>query len=235
MICDLRLGRWQDALLDVEADSLITDAPFSRVTHKGYRSGSLAEGVASYPPLTRADACELALSWHERIRRWVVIFGDHVSREWHREAWAAFPEWYAFNAPVVWAQKNGPPRVRGDGPTSSCMYIMVARRRGKDTCDGHRPGHYVVNTVRRAGLVGAKDVEGMRKLVCHYSRPGDFVVDPFAGSARTLLAARLEGRHSFGAEVLPKHYEIGRALLAEPDAKWNAQNAVERPRSLRAA
>jgi site-specific DNA-methyltransferase (adenine-specific) len=215
---DLRLGRWQDALLDITADSLITDAPFSYVTHKGYRNGNLDEGV-SYPPLTREDACELALSWSERVRRWVFIFGDHVSREWHREAWACFPEWYVFNAPVVWVQKGSPPRVRGDGPASSCAFITVARRRGKDTCDGARPGFYEAKTVRKAGLVGAKDIATMRKIITHYSRPGDLVVDPYAGSGRTLVAAHLEGRSAVGAEVLPKHHEIARALVDAPERK----------------
>jgi hypothetical protein len=38
---DLRLGRWQDVLADVErCDSLITDPPYSARTAEGYRTGA---------------------------------------------------------------------------------------------------------------------------------------------------------------------------------------------------
>lgn len=216
---DLRLGRWQDVLADVTCDSLITDAPFSGITHDGFKSGSDAaagvggsSGVTAYPPITRADAVELAASWNERVRRWVVIFGDHVSREWHREAWSLFPEWYAFNAPVVWVKKGAAPRLAGDGPASHCEFITVARRRGMKP-DGARPGFYIVKTRRGVDLVGAKDPDGMCAVVRDYSRPGDIIVDPYAGSGTTLLAARSEGRGAVGAEVLPKHYAIARRLI----------------------
>lgn len=208
----LYLGRHQDTLAHVVADSMITDAPFSSVTHAGFMNGNLDEGI-EYPPITRADAVELAAAWHERVRRWVVIFGDHVSREWHREAWELFPEWYVFSAPVVWVKRAAPTRMTGDGPASQCEYIMVARRRCAETCDGARPGYYIVKTRRGAGVRGAKDQEGMQALVRDYSRPGDLIVDPYAGSGTTLLAAKAEGRHGVGAEVLPKHYAIARRFI----------------------
>lgn len=38
-------------------------------------------------------------------------------------------------------------------------------------------------------------------LIQSFSRPGDFVVDPFCGSGSTLLAAKLAGRPFQGVEV----------------------------------
>lgn len=40
MSADLRLGRWQDVLADVECDALICDPPYSARTHKGHDDGS---------------------------------------------------------------------------------------------------------------------------------------------------------------------------------------------------
>ena len=39
-----------------------------------------------------------------------------------------------------------------------------------------------------------------RELVERFSRPGDLVADPFAGSGTTLRAAIAAGRHAWGAD-----------------------------------
>jgi len=54
----------------------------------------------------------------------------------------------------------------------------------------------------------------MRAIIRDYTRPGDLVCDPCAGAGTTLLAARMEGRRSIGAEMMPEHYDIARRRLA---------------------
>lgn len=46
----------------------------------------------------------------------------------------------------------------------------------------------------------------MRELIRDYTRPGDLIVDPFAGGGTTLLAAAIEGRRCIGAELDPETY-----------------------------
>jgi site-specific DNA-methyltransferase (adenine-specific) len=48
----------------------------------------------------------------------------------------------------------------------------------------------------------------MRYLIRLVNPPGGIVLDPFAGSGTTLLAARLEGAQSIGVELDEKHCEI---------------------------
>jgi len=53
-----------------------------------------------------------------------------------------------------------------------------------------------------------KPIDLMRYLIRLVNPPGGIVLDPFAGSGTTLLAARLEGAQSIGIELDEKHCEI---------------------------
>jgi len=50
-------------------------------------------------------------------------------------------------------------------------------------------------------MMGQKPMWLMRAIVRDYSRHGDLVCDPYAGSGTTLLAAVMEGRRAIGAEM----------------------------------
>lgn len=53
-------------------------------------------------------------------------------------------------------------------------------------------------------------------LVSTYSRRGDLILDPFAGSGTTLVAARNLGRHYIGCDLSAEYVEIARQRLAQP-------------------
>lgn len=48
-----------------------------------------------------------------------------------------------------------------------------------------------------------------------FTQPGDWVLDPFAGSATTNRAAQKMGRNSIGIEILPEYVQIARSRLQE--------------------
>ena len=62
-------------------------------------------------------------------------------------------------------------------------------------------------------------------VIGHASRPGDLVLDPFAGYGTTVAVAERMGRRAIGIELLPEHFEIarrrtaGRARLILGDAR----------------
>ena len=217
MTTDLRLGRWQDVLADVgHCDSLICDPPYSARVHEGFVGGDKSQihggpGI-EYEALGELGASLIADSFSPRVARWAAIFCDHVAFQWHEAAWSECG-WQTF-APVVMIRTDAIPRLCGDGPTCNCDYLMIARRRTRDCMDGARPGWYLAKTPRGAGIVGTKPIDVMRALVRDYSRPGDLVVDPFAGSGTTALACAIEGRRCITSEQDPKHYEIARRRLA---------------------
>lgn len=54
-----------------------------------------------------------------------------------------------------------------------------------------------------------------RHLIMTFSQPGDLVLDPFAGTATTLLAARESSRRSVGFEINRRTYDVATARLAK--------------------
>ena len=59
-----------------------------------------------------------------------------------------------------------------------------------------------------------KPLRALIPLIEAFSAPGDSVLDPFAGSGSTLLAARHCGRESIGIELDAKYHAIGQQRLA---------------------
>jgi DNA modification methylase len=60
-------------------------------------------------------------------------------------------------------------------------------------------------------------VEGLTKLVEHYTDPGDVIVDPFCGSGQTGLAALLTGRHAIISDLSPAAVHIARGYTTKVD------------------
>ena len=61
------------------------------------------------------------------------------------------------------------------------------------------------------------------KVIEKYSRPGDLVIDPFAGRASSIYAAATKGRHGLGIEINPLGW-----VYAQTKLKSASQNLVEK-------
>lgn len=235
--CELRLGRWQEALADVESvDALISDPPYSERTHAKQRHGrrdgdewvaskrqwASSDGL-SYAHLSEADVKEIVDLWSPRVRGWFCVFSDtELYPIWRDTLRAA--ERYVF-APLPCVQRGMNVRLAGDGPSNWTTWLVVARPVGFMKW-GTLPGGYIGNpfdlgestSTRGAGgrgrVVGAKPLWMMRAIIRDYTRLGDLIADPFAGGASTLLAARSEGRSAIGSEMDEKHYAIAQRRLA---------------------
>lgn len=186
---DLRLGRWEEALADVETvDAVISDPPFSLRQHAGYVSGSdmaeanrrrlqktnaarAAEGKAfvsgslpiggvQYESINEDDCARAVPIWSSWQPNWINVFGDHNTQRWWERCLLAVG-WYVF-APVPWVKQDPSPRFQGDGPASACEYITVARPRRKTTC-GSLPGYYFGKIAKANGPEG-KIVTGQKPL-----------------------------------------------------------------------
>jgi len=213
------LGRWQDTLSDVrDIDAIITDPPYGNRTHVGtndHIAGSMLPDASNrsgirYDSFTPRMVEELVGDLCPRVHGWWVAMTSHdLVPSW--ESALRDQGMYIF-APLPIIQKR--PRLLGDGPASWCVWMMVARRRTRDIARwGCLPGMYEGPTVKSGGVTGAKPIDMMRAIVRDYSRPEWIVVDPFAGSGTTLLAAAMEGRTAIGCEVDPATHAIASQRL----------------------
>lgn len=216
---DFRLGDWKTALADVTCDCLITDPPYSERTHAATTTRADASDAAGLTPTysgwTPDHVREFVLSWSSRVAGWMVALTDSelipAWRDAYREAGR-----YAF-APVPCVWRGMSVRVSGDGPSSWCVYAMVARPTSREFATwGTLPGAYV-----DAYENGGKDAAGggrgkpswlMDALVRDYSRAGNLICDPMAGWGSTLLAALRANRRVVGGEIDPNAH--GDALAA---------------------
>jgi site-specific DNA-methyltransferase (adenine-specific) len=73
-----------------------------------------------------------------------------------------------------------------------------------------QPWHYSGNRIHPT----EKSVDTLRPIVEAFSKPGDVVLDPFAGSGSSLVAAALLGRRYIGIEIEPDYCEHARRRLA---------------------
>jgi DNA modification methylase len=85
---------------------------------------------------------------------------------------------------------------------------LVGSYEGNDT--GWRyPADVIFSTPNRSGqLYAAKPIDLVRYLILLLTRPGDLILEPYAGSGTTLLAAYLLGRRCLGIEASPKSWAI---------------------------
>lgn len=214
---DLRLGDWHAVLADVQVDALICDPPYSARTHAGSDAvvGRSSDGAERqelrYQAWDNDAVAEFVSSWAPRVKSWMACMTDDLLIDAWRAAFRAAGR-YDF-APVPILQHK--PRMSGDGPASACVYLVVSRpREARFMQWGSLPGWYQSHPERTLGVQGAKPLDLMRALVRDYSRPGDLVCDPCAGSATTLLAAAIEGRTAIGSEIDAATYQIAMKRIA---------------------
>lgn len=244
---DLRLGRYQDVLADVECDAVICDPPYGARTHASVgardpstlRKASKSKIAIDYTSWSAEDVSEFVESWSPRCRGWIVALTSHDLINAWTEAFDASGR-YSF-APVPCVMRGMSIRLQGDGPSSWSVYAMVARPRARRFATwGSLPGAYDSGRSDGGGGRG-KPLDLMRALVKDYSRPGGLICDPTAGYGTTGVAALGMGRRFVGSEVDAAAFgEAGKRLagaqvvdLFDPERAKQAPLFAEPPRATR--
>lgn len=235
---ELRLGDWRDDELP-EVDATIEDPPYSERTHGGQRHGRRISGRGKwctsagleYEHVTSDDVAAIASTAASLTRGWVCEMTSHdLTATWEvalRDAGR-----YVF-APVPLVMPGMNVRLAGDGPSSWSVYMMVARRSSPKVCWSTKPGAYVIPSdrgeVRAENPVkGHKPLRLLEAILRDYTQLGDLVMDRFAGSGTTGVAAIRLGRRFIGWERKPEHFEFALKRLrnACPQAEAFATDGI---------
>lgn len=210
-------------------DHVVTDAPYDEKTHKGARSAEVRYGKGDGLKFDPVNPAEVAPALTLMAKRWVVTF-------------CAMEQLGAYQKSVgdLWVRSGffhrlgGSPQFSGDRPAQPGEGLAIWRADAPVETDGGvaiwhvgagrkrwngggRSAYYVEHSVvRGSGRVHPtqKSESLMMEIVEDFSNPGESILDPFAGSGTTGVAAKRLGR---------------RCVLIDEDEE-NCKHAVDRLR-----
>ncbi len=241
-------------------DHVVTDPPYSAYVHSKSRqgcrplSGSLQGGSFSSPAnFSRAKdfgfdalnelARALCAGEFARItRRWVLAFSDvESSHLWRNDLVARGMDYCRTGA---WVKINATPQFTGDRPATGFEAITICHPTGRKRWNGGGSHAVWTHTIvlNRSGddprlHTTQKPLGLMVELVNLFTDEGETILDPFAGSGTTGVAAKLNGRKAILIERDEKYCEVAAKRLRECEpgrlfdkiAKAKPQSLLEKP------
>lgn len=234
------------ALDDLSVDVVITDPPYEAEAHEkgkrqGKTNGSGVEERGKRYARVVDDGIKFAAITEEQRRECAVQF-DRIAMSCALvfcqieavDAWRhAFDDTdLTYRRAIPWVKPDAQPSLHGRWPGQAVECIVLATRPGVTLPIGGKAVYYTDATQRGATrakernedgeLVSAhptqKPLELMRKLVRDFCEPNALVLDAFAGSGTTGVAALQLGRRFIGFELDAKYHEIARRRLSGLEA-----------------
>lgn len=219
------------SLPDGSVDHVITDPPYEaeahtkarRTTSKTWRSTNdhgkaVDEYEIDFAPITEAQRTEAARQMVRVSRGWVLAFCQvEAVAAWRVALEAAGASW---RRACAWVKPDGTPQLTGDRPAQGFECIACAwagKGRSKWNAGGKRGIYtFCVNDFGRLErLHPTTKPEGlMESLVRDFTSRGEAILDPFAGSGTTGVAAIRNGRKFIGWERDPKYHAVAMKRLS---------------------
>lgn len=208
---------------DKSFDCIITDPPFEKEAHtlqrRVKREGGVMEIEAlDFPAVTEDQRIAVSKEFARLGKTWVLVFCQiEASHKWVK---AMEDAGLVYRRTCIWVKPDGMPQFSGDRPGMGYETIVAMHVPGASKWNGG--GRHGVFTVNKNDNGGKKNLhttqkprELMRQLVGLFSNPGDSVLDPFAGSGTTIVAAKELGRSGVGIELSQNYCEKARARLEQ--------------------
>lgn len=191
-----------------QVDHVITDPPYSSATHQGARTLKDLHQRIEFEHITFRKL--QALFAKLQARRWLISFNDF---QFTAQLQQKPPKGWEFIRAGVWVKPDGAPQFTGDRPAQGWESIAILHRPGRKSWNGGGDRAVWVHNVSRGAHPTSKPVSLMRELIDQFTDPGDTILDPFAGSGSTLVAAKELGRKAIGIEIDPKWCAVAAARL----------------------
>jgi site-specific DNA-methyltransferase (adenine-specific) len=204
---------------------VITDPPFG--VDNQSNSSTTPEGKANATKILNDSTPEEAIAVFQDVMDSLLpatvdeadlyIFTAHqVLDEWLKVADSLTRHGYRRSAILVW-EKDGP----GQGNLASwgqgIEFILYLKKGNRPLSDKRRNAVLHVPQIRPDKLIHPheKPPALLEMLIKPSTNRGDFIVDPFGGSASTVIAARNLGRPAVGIELDPVRWAKADRRLVE--------------------
>lgn len=195
-------------------DHIITDPPYSEHVHaKQWIGAALTEAGAKRVKTAHKalgfdalsdDLRALVAAEAARVcSRWCAVFCDLEGIAGWRLALGGGLDYVRT---LIWDKVDAAPQFTGDRPANGAEAVVVAHPKGRKRWNAGGKRN-VYRCPVNAGSGGAKPHPStkplalMLELLEDFTDPGDLVLDPFAGSGSTLVAAMRAGRRAIGIEM----------------------------------
>lgn len=226
---------WLATLPTDSADVCIMDPPYEAEAHtkarrslvKASRSQPGNRGVRKvdapigidFAPITEAQRSMVATGIARVTKRWIVAFCQiEAIAAWRSCFEAAGIDWVRGG---IWRKPDASPQFTGDRPGQGFECIAIAHRPGRKRWNGGGK-HAVWQGLIECDRSGKGDKNPhptmkpltlMTQLVADFSNPGELIIDPFAGSGSTGVAALRMGRRFIGCEMQRKYVDLANERL----------------------
>lgn len=232
-------------------DHVITDPPYSRHVHAAQRrllpdaTTMRARGHRNLDlGFTHLDPALRWLAARETARivaRWVLVFADEEGGAGWRESLSHYDLDYVRT--LCWDRDNtGTPQLTGDRPAVGHEVVVTAHPTGRKRWNARgKRGIYRHSIVNNYGDNGKledgrrvhttqKPLSLMLELLADFTDPDDLILDPFAGSGTTGIAALRLGRRAILIERDPKYAAIAiqRMRAEEESSTLQARDVGQR-------
>lgn len=204
-------------------DAVITDPPYGERTHTMARSSSqhapaggraLSGSAAKFGSLSAGEVSDYLAQCGRVSRGWVVATIDyHHAFEFESKP----PSGLRLLRIGVWLKRNPMPMLSGDRPAQGWEAIAYLHRDDVKPSwnGGGSAGNFYTNTEQSIGHPTAKPLGIVSQFVRWFTPHGGIVLDPFAGSGTTLVAAVAEGRRAVGVEIDRTYCDLAVSRLAQ--------------------
>ena len=192
-------------------DHVITDPPFSDMTHSRARSN---RGHGN-DPITAIDFTAIDFLLRGlKCARWFVAFMDwrHIA-----QLDKCCPERWEFVRFGVWVKTNPMPQLTSDRPANGWDGIVYLHNRDskKRWNGGGDHGNWIGPVVTDGLHPTGKPLGALTRIVMKHSDPGELILDPFAGSGTTAVAAKRLGRRCILIEQHEQYCEVAAKRLSQ--------------------
>jgi hypothetical protein len=190
-------------------DHVLCDPPYGRACYvgKGLELSKLAAGqIGDLDALLDTVALEIA----RLTRRWAIVFSDIESTGRWRDALELAGMRYVRTG--AWVRAVAMPQLSGDRPGTGFEPLTIVHAPGPMRWNGGgRPALWTFGVAKgndRPAHPCPKPEPLMAELLLSFSDPGETVLDMFAGSGSTLIAAKRLGRKAIGIEIDPAFCDV---------------------------